>query len=47
MIKKVGLSSFSYQKENRLFLAIKYLFYKYQQFDDEEIGLIPFNSGKE
>ena len=46
MIKKVGLSSFSYQKENKLLFAIQYLFYKYRQFEDEEIGIIPFNTGK-
>ena len=26
--------------------AIQYLFYKYRQFEDEEIGIIPFNTGK-
>ncbi len=45
-IRKIGLSSFSYQKENRLFLALQYLFQKYQQFDDEEIGILPFNTGR-
>jgi len=38
--------SFSYQKENRLFFALQYLFYQYRQFEDEEIGIIPFNTGK-
>lgn len=46
VIKKIGLTSFSYQKENKLFFALVYLFHKYRQFDDEEIGVLPFNTGK-
>lgn len=46
IIKKIGLLSFSYQKENRLFTAFQYLFHQYQQFEDEEIWILPFNSGK-
>lgn len=45
-IKNIGLTSFSCQKENRLFFALQYLFHQYQQFEDEEIGILPFNSGK-
>lgn len=45
-IKSIGLTSFSYQKENKLFFALQYLFYKYRQFEDEEIGILPFNTGK-
>lgn len=45
-VRRVGLTSFLYQKENRLFYALQYLFYKYRQFDDEEIGILPFNIGK-
>lgn len=46
VINKIGLLSFSYQKENRLFTALQYLFHQYQQFEDEEIWILPFNSGK-
>lgn len=46
ILKKIGLLSFSYQKENRLFSAIQYLFHQYQQFEDEDIGIFPFNTGK-
>lgn len=38
--------SFSYQKGNRLFFALQYLFYRYRQFEDEEIGILPFNTAK-
>lgn len=38
--------SFSYQRENKLFFALQYLFYRYRQFEDEEIGILPFNTGK-
>jgi hypothetical protein len=45
-IRKIGLSSFGYQKENKLFAALQYLFHKHQQFDDESIGILPFNTGR-
>ncbi len=45
-IRKVGLSSFAYQWENKLYTAIQHLFHTYQQFDEEAIGLLPFNTGK-
>jgi hypothetical protein len=45
-IRKIGLSSFAYQKENKLFAALQYLFHQYQQFDDESIGILPFNTGR-
>lgn len=45
-IKKIGLLSFSYQKENKLFASLQYLFRQYQQFEDEDIGIFPFNTGK-
>ena len=45
-IKNVGLTSFAYQKENRLFFAIQHFFYSYRHFLDEEIGILPFNTGK-
>ena len=45
-IRKIGLSSFAYQKENKLYTALKYLFHTYQQFDDESIGILPFNTGR-
>ena len=45
-IKNIGLISFSGQKENKLFFALKYFFGKYKQFEDEELGIIPFNTGK-
>ncbi len=46
IMKNIGLTSFSYQRENKLYFAIEYLFYQYRQFEDEEIGIIPFNTGK-
>ena len=46
MVKSIGLSSFSCQEENKLFFAIVYLFHQYKQFEDEEIGIYPFNTGK-
>lgn len=42
----MGLVSFSYQKINKLFFALKYSFDRYKQFEDEEIGILPFNTGK-
>lgn len=45
-IKNTGLMSLAYQKYNKLFLIIQYLFYGYRQFEDEELGLLPFNIGK-
>ncbi|MFA6090357.1 MAG: hypothetical protein WC774_01115 [Candidatus Gracilibacteria bacterium] len=45
-INSIGLTSFSYQKENKLFFALKYFFSQYKQFEDEEIGIMPFNTGK-
>lgn len=45
-IKNTGLMSFSYQKENKFFFALQHLFYIYRQFEDEEIGVLPFNTGK-
>ncbi len=45
-IQKVGLASFSYQKTNKLFFALKHYFHQFQQFEDESIGVLPFNTGK-
>ncbi|MFZ2256292.1 MAG: hypothetical protein WAW59_07700 [Patescibacteria group bacterium] len=45
-IRKIGLESFSYQKENKLYPAIQCLFHQYRQFDDETIGILPFNTGR-
>lgn len=45
-IRKIWLSSFSYQNENKLFFALQHLFHQYQQFDDEHIGILPFNTGR-
>jgi hypothetical protein len=45
-IRKTGLSSFAYQQENSLYTALQYLFHKHQQFDEESIGILPFNTGK-
>ena len=45
-MQQIGLSSFSYQKENRLFFALKHTFHQLQQFDDEMIAFLPFNTGK-
>lgn len=46
VIQQVGLLSFSYQKENKLLSAFQYLFHEYAQFPDEDIAILPFNSGK-
>ena len=45
-LQRIGLSSFSYQKENKLFFALQHAFHQYQQFDDEMIAFLPFNTGK-
>jgi hypothetical protein len=31
---------------NKLFFAFKYYFYQLTQFEDENIGILPFNTGK-
>jgi len=46
ILQAIGLSSFSYQKENPFFFDLKHYFYQSRQFDDEKIALLPFNSGK-
>ncbi len=38
--------SFSYQKENKLYFTIHHLFNHYRQFEDEELWILPFNTGK-
>ncbi len=45
-MQKIGLASFSYQKINKLFFALKHYFHQFQQFEDENIGILPFNTGK-
>ncbi len=45
-MQRIGLSSFSYQKENKLFFALQHTFHRLQQFDDEMIAFLPFNTGK-
>jgi hypothetical protein len=45
-VKSVGLTSLSYQKENRMFFAFQHLFNKNRRFEDEEIGILPFNTGR-
>lgn len=45
-IRKTWLMSFAFQKINKFFLAFKYHFYRLAQFEDEDIGIIPFNTGK-
>ncbi len=44
MVQNVGLSSFSYQKPNELFFALQHSFYQLKQYEDECIGIMPFNS---
>ena len=44
-IKKIGMQNLFHQTENKIFLAIQYLFYQYRQFEDEELGLLPCNTG--
>lgn len=45
-IRRIWLLSFAYQEENKVSTAITYLFHQYKQFEDEEIGILPFNTGK-
>lgn len=45
-IQKVGLESFSYQKVNSFFFALQYHFDQLKQFQEEHIGILPFNTGK-
>jgi hypothetical protein len=46
MFGQVGLSSFSYQKENIILSDILHYFHKFREFSDEKIAIIPFNTGK-
>ncbi len=46
IIRNIWFMSFSYQKANKLFFDLHYLFYQYKQFEDEEIAFIPFNTWK-
>jgi hypothetical protein len=46
ILQRAGLMSFSFQKQNKLFLAFQYFFYSYREFEDEEVGILPFNSWK-
>ena len=46
MLGQIGLSSFSYQKENIFFSDILHFFHNFQQFTDEKIAILPFNTGK-
>jgi hypothetical protein len=46
MFGQVGLSSFSYQKENIILSEILHYFHKFREFSDEKISIIPFNTGK-
>ena len=45
-IQRIGQVSFSHQKENKLFFEINYLFHQYKAFEDEMIGIFPFNTWK-
>lgn len=46
IFQQIGLSSFSYQKENTFFFDLIHYFHKFQQFRDEKIAILPFNTGK-
>lgn len=46
VFQQIGLSSFSYQKENTFFFDLVHYFHRFQQFHDEKIALLPFNTGK-
>ncbi len=46
ILQQIGLSSFSYQKENTFFFDIIHYFHRFQQFRDEKIAILPFNTGK-
>ncbi len=45
-IQKIWLASFSHQRVNKLFFALQYYFHQFQQFENERIAILPFNSGK-
>lgn len=46
VFQQIGLSSFSYQKVNTFFFDLVHYFHQFQQFRDEKIALLPFNTGK-
>ncbi len=46
MLGQIGLSSFAYHKENIILSDMLHFFHKFQQFSDEKIAILPFNTGK-
>lgn len=44
-IQSVWLESFSHQPPNSFFFALEYYFERLRLFDNEQIGIIPFNTG--
>ena len=42
-IQSVGYASFSYQEQNQFFQSIQHLFYEFRGFEEEELGMLPFN----
>ncbi len=46
MLGQIGLSSFAYHKENIVLSDMLHFFHKFQQFSDEKIAILPFNTGK-
>ncbi len=45
-IQSTGYASFSYQEQNQFFQSIQHLFYEFRGFEEEELGMLPFNIGK-
>jgi hypothetical protein len=43
IIKESEHLNFLYEKENKLYVNLKYLFNKYKVYEDENIGFLPFN----
>jgi len=46
IIKNIGLTSFAYQQSNSLFFSLQHLFGTNKHFIEEDIGILPFNTGK-
>lgn len=45
-IQSAGYASFSYQEQNTFFQSIQHLFHEFRVFEEEELGMLPFNIGK-
>lgn len=43
-IQSIGLKSLSYQRDNKIYFALQHLFYKHREYDDEDMGIFPYNT---